>query len=123
MGSVYVTKAAFPVVKEKGYGRIVLTTSVSGLFGNFGQTNYSAAKLGIVGIMNSLKLEALNEVKCAALATRVGEGTSQSLPVEREVQEELIAELPGKVNVTLGAGVNPKEVARLIVFLGSGAAI
>ncbi len=59
MGSVYVTKAAFPVMKEKGYGRIVLTTSVSGLFGNFGQTNYSAAKLGIVGFMNSLKLEAL----------------------------------------------------------------
>jgi NAD(P)-dependent dehydrogenase (short-subunit alcohol dehydrogenase family) len=57
MGTVYVTKAAFPVMKEKGYGRIVLTTSGSGLFGNFGQTNYSAAKLGIVGFANSLKYE------------------------------------------------------------------
>jgi len=58
MGTVYVAKAAFPVMKEKGYGRIVFTTSGSGLFGNFGQTNYSAAKLGIVGFANSLKYEA-----------------------------------------------------------------
>ena len=58
LGSVYVTRAAFPVMKEKAYGRIVMTTSVAGLFGNFGQTNYSTAKLGIVGFMNSLKLEA-----------------------------------------------------------------
>jgi NAD(P)-dependent dehydrogenase (short-subunit alcohol dehydrogenase family) len=58
LGSVYVTRAALPVMKEKSYGRIVMTTSVAGLFGNFGQTNYSAAKMGVVGFMNSLKLEA-----------------------------------------------------------------
>jgi NAD(P)-dependent dehydrogenase (short-subunit alcohol dehydrogenase family) len=57
MGSVNVTRAAFPLMKERGYGRIVLTTSSSGLFGNFGQTNYGAAKLGLVGFMNTLKLE------------------------------------------------------------------
>ena len=57
MGSVNVTKAAFPVMKERGYGRIVLTSSSSGLYGNFGQTNYGAAKLGLVGFMNNLKLE------------------------------------------------------------------
>ena len=57
MGSVNMTKAAFPLMKEKGYGRIVFTTSSSGLYGNFGQTNYAAAKLGIVGFMNTLKLE------------------------------------------------------------------
>ena len=44
-------------MKQKGYGRIVMTTSIAGLFGNYGQTNYSAAKMGIVGFMNSLKLE------------------------------------------------------------------
>ncbi len=59
LGTVYVTKAAFPVMKDKRYGRIVMTTSASGLYGNFGQTNYAAAKLGIVGFMNSLKLEGL----------------------------------------------------------------
>jgi NAD(P)-dependent dehydrogenase (short-subunit alcohol dehydrogenase family) len=57
MGSVNVTKAAFPVMRDRGYGRIVLTTSSSGLYGNFGQTNYGAAKLGLVGFMNTLRLE------------------------------------------------------------------
>ena len=56
-GAFYVTQPAFRVMKENGYGRIVLTTSVSGLYGNFGQTNYSAAKMGIIGLMNTLKLE------------------------------------------------------------------
>ncbi|MBL7174492.1 MAG: SDR family oxidoreductase [Desulfobacteraceae bacterium] len=57
MGTVYVTKAAFPIMREKGYGRIVLATSTAALYGNFGQTNYTAAKMGIVGFMNSLKEE------------------------------------------------------------------
>ncbi len=57
LGSVYVTKAAFPRMLEQGYGRIVMTTSASGLYGNFGQTNYGAAKLGLVGLMNGLKEE------------------------------------------------------------------
>jgi NAD(P)-dependent dehydrogenase (short-subunit alcohol dehydrogenase family) len=52
-----VTRPAFEVMKEKGYGRIVMTSSAAGLYGNFGQTNYSAAKLGLVGLMNTLKLE------------------------------------------------------------------
>jgi len=55
LGTVYVTKAAFPVMKEKKYGRVVFTTSASGLFGNFGQTNYAAAKLGVVGFMNKFE--------------------------------------------------------------------
>jgi putative sterol carrier protein len=45
------------VMKENGYGRIVMTTSAAGLYGNFGQTNYSAAKMALVGLMNTLKLE------------------------------------------------------------------
>ncbi len=56
-GSRNVSKAAFPIMREKKWGRIVMTTSSAGLYGNFGQTNYSAAKLGIVGLANSLKLE------------------------------------------------------------------
>ncbi len=56
-GAYYVTRPAFIRMKEQGYGRIVMTTSAVGLFGNFGQTNYSAAKLGLVGLMNTLKLE------------------------------------------------------------------
>jgi NAD(P)-dependent dehydrogenase (short-subunit alcohol dehydrogenase family) len=57
MGSVYVTHAAWPILRAKTYGRVVLTSSSSGLYGNFGQTNYSAAKLALVGFMNTLRLE------------------------------------------------------------------
>jgi 3-hydroxy-3-methylglutaryl CoA synthase/NAD(P)-dependent dehydrogenase (short-subunit alcohol dehydrogenase family)/putative sterol carrier protein len=56
-GAYHVTRPAMVAMKEKGYGRIVMTTSGAGLYGNFGQTNYSAAKMGLVGLMNTLKLE------------------------------------------------------------------
>ncbi|MGB9499148.1 MAG: SDR family NAD(P)-dependent oxidoreductase [Dissulfuribacterales bacterium] len=56
-GAYNVTKPAFKVMREKGFGRIVMTTSAAGLYGNFGQTNYSSAKMGLVGLMNTLKLE------------------------------------------------------------------
>ena len=56
-GAFYVTKPAFLRMKEQAYGRIVLTASNSGILGNFGQTNYGAAKMGLVGFMNVLKLE------------------------------------------------------------------
>lgn len=57
LGTVYLTKAAFAAMQRNTYGRILLTTSTAGLYGNFGQTNYAAAKLGLVGFMNALKLE------------------------------------------------------------------
>jgi NAD(P)-dependent dehydrogenase (short-subunit alcohol dehydrogenase family)/acyl dehydratase/putative sterol carrier protein len=56
-GAYHVSRPAFIKMREQGYGRIVMTTSAAGLFGNFGQTNYSAAKMGLVGLMNTLKLE------------------------------------------------------------------
>jgi NAD(P)-dependent dehydrogenase (short-subunit alcohol dehydrogenase family)/acyl dehydratase/putative sterol carrier protein len=56
-GAYNVSRPAFTVMKEKGYGRIIMTTSAAGLYGNFGQTNYSAAKTGLIGLMNALKLE------------------------------------------------------------------
>ncbi len=57
MGAVYCTRAAWPHFKERHYGRIVMTSSGAGLFGNFGQSNYGAAKMALVGLMNVLKLE------------------------------------------------------------------
>ncbi len=56
-GAFNVTGPAFRTMRENGYGRIVMTTSAAGLFGNFGQTNYGSAKMGLVGMMNTLKLE------------------------------------------------------------------
>jgi len=58
-GAAYCTIAAWPHMKDANFGRIVMTTSAAGLFGNFGQGNYAAAKLGVVGLMNALKLEGL----------------------------------------------------------------
>jgi NAD(P)-dependent dehydrogenase (short-subunit alcohol dehydrogenase family) len=57
MGTVKPAKAVWEIMREQNYGRIVVTTSSTGLYGNFGQTNYGAAKLSLVGFMNSLKLE------------------------------------------------------------------
>ena len=57
MGSVYCTKAAWPIMQAQNYGRVVMTTSASGIFGNFGQSNYGAAKTGVVGLMNVLRQE------------------------------------------------------------------
>jgi NAD(P)-dependent dehydrogenase (short-subunit alcohol dehydrogenase family) len=57
MGTVICSKAVWAIMKEQQYGRIVNTTSVTGLYGNFGQTNYGAAKLGIIGFQHSLKEE------------------------------------------------------------------
>ena len=56
-GTVYCTKAAWPHMVTQQYGRIINTTSSSGLFGNFGQTNYGSAKMAVIGLMNSLKQE------------------------------------------------------------------
>jgi NAD(P)-dependent dehydrogenase (short-subunit alcohol dehydrogenase family) len=57
IGSVHVAKAVWPLMREQNYGRIVLTTSSSGLYGSFGQANYGAAKAAMLGLMNVLHLE------------------------------------------------------------------
>ncbi len=79
MGTMKPVKAAWEIMKAQNYGRIVVTTSSSGLYGNFGQTNYGAAKLGIVGFMNTLKIEGQkNNIHVNAVApfagTRMTEG-------------------------------------------------
>jgi NAD(P)-dependent dehydrogenase (short-subunit alcohol dehydrogenase family) len=56
-GAFYVSQPAFRAMKEKGYGRFIFTASTAGIFGNFGQTNYGAAKFGLVGLSNVLSIE------------------------------------------------------------------
>jgi len=80
MGSVYCTKEVWPIMRDQNYGRIVMTTSPSGLYGNFGQTNYGAAKLSLVGFMNSLKIEgAKNNVFTNAIAPVAATRMTESL--------------------------------------------
>ena len=57
MGAATCTKAVWDLMKEQQYGRIVMTSSSSGIYGNFGQANYGAAKMGLVGLMNVLHIE------------------------------------------------------------------
>jgi len=57
MGSVNCSLAVWPAMREQNYGRIIMTTSASGLYGNFGQSNYGAAKMAVAGLMNTLELE------------------------------------------------------------------
>jgi NAD(P)-dependent dehydrogenase (short-subunit alcohol dehydrogenase family) len=78
LGSIYVTHAAYPHMRDANYGRVLMVSSNSGLYGNFGQTNYSAAKMAVIGFMNTLKLEgARNNIVINALAplaaTRIAE--------------------------------------------------
>lgn len=84
MGSMICTKAVWELMREQNYGRILMTTSGTGLYGNFGQTNYGAAKLGLVGLMNSLSIEgAKNNIRintiAPAAATRM---TEDIMPAE-----------------------------------------
>ncbi|KAF0186276.1 MAG: short-chain dehydrogenase/reductase SDR [Hyphomonadaceae bacterium] len=68
-GSYVCIKAVWDIMKAQNYGRIVVTTSSTGLYGNFGQANYGAAKLALVGLMNTLKIEgAKNNIKVNAIA-------------------------------------------------------
>lgn len=68
-GAYNVTRPAFTKMREQGYGRIIVTTSAAGLHGNFGQANYSAAKMGLIGFMNTLKLEGeKHNIKANAIA-------------------------------------------------------
>ena len=60
-GSLNCTHSIFPIMREQEYGRIIFTSSASGVYGNFGQTNYGSAKMAMIGLMNTLKLEGQNK--------------------------------------------------------------
>jgi NAD(P)-dependent dehydrogenase (short-subunit alcohol dehydrogenase family) len=99
MGTVKPVKAAWEIMKAQNYGRIVVTTSSSGLYGNFGQANYSAAKLGLVGFMNTLKIEGQkNNIHVNAIAPVAATRMTENL-MPPEVLEKLKPEYvtPGVV--------------------------
>jgi len=103
-GTMNVTHAAWPLMREQGYGRIVNTASAAGLYGNFGQVNYGAAKLGILGLTHSLAQEGHKKgirVNCIA-------------PIAKSRMTETIG-LPEEVLSRL----EPKKVAPVVAYLAS----
>jgi len=93
LGAAYCSHAVWPIMREQNYGRILMTTSPTGLYGNFGQTNYGAAKLGQVGLMNSLKIEgAKNNIHTNTIAPVAATRMTENLMPE-EVLEKLGPEL------------------------------
>ncbi len=80
MGSVHCTKAVWAIMQQQNYGRIVFTSSSSGLYGNFGQSNYGAAKMAMVGLMNTLHLEgAKHNIHVNCLAPTAGTAMTEGL--------------------------------------------
>ena len=118
MGSVNVTKAAWPHMREQGYGRVIFTTSSSGLYGNFGQANYGAAKMALVGLMQTLALEGQKSgihVNCLApsAATQMTEGLYSDDDL-KGLSTDLVS--PGVV-----ALASEKAPTRTILLAGAGA--
>jgi NAD(P)-dependent dehydrogenase (short-subunit alcohol dehydrogenase family) len=117
MGAVNATKAVWPQMLAQRYGRVVMTTSSSGLYGNFGQSNYGAAKMALVGLMQTLALEGAKygvHVNCLAptAATGMTEGV---LPPE--ALAHLSAE---RVSPALLALVGDRAPSRMILLAGAG---
>jgi NAD(P)-dependent dehydrogenase (short-subunit alcohol dehydrogenase family) len=117
MGAVNATKAVWAHMQAQRHGRIVMTTSSSGLYGNFGQSNYGAAKMALVGLMQTLALEGANygvHVNCLAptAATGMTEGV---LPPEALAR--LSAE---RVSPALLALVGDEAPSRMILLAGAG---
>lgn len=103
MGTVKPVKALWEIFRTQNYGRIVVTTSSTGLYGNFGQANYGAAKLALVGLMNTLKLEgAKNDIRVNAISPVAATRMTESL-----MPPEMLAKL------------GPQEVTPGVVYLAS----
>ena len=98
-GTAYVTHAAWPIMYAKNYGRILFTSSTSGIFGNFGQANYGAAKMGMIGLMNVLAIEgASHNIKVNTLAPAAATRLTNTIPgVEEDLSNPDPARAPGLV--------------------------
>jgi NAD(P)-dependent dehydrogenase (short-subunit alcohol dehydrogenase family) len=115
-GSTICTRAVWPAMRERNYGRVLFTASSSGIYGNFGQANYGAAKAGMIGLMNVLHLEgAKNNIRVNILApTAATNMTAGLLPPQ-------MMELMAPETVTPAALFLVSEEAPSRVILGAGA--
>jgi NAD(P)-dependent dehydrogenase (short-subunit alcohol dehydrogenase family) len=135
MGAVNCSHAVWPIMRAQKYGRIVMTTSSSGLYGNFGQTNYGAAKMALVGLMQTLALEGAKDgirVNCLAptAATRMTEGLMPPAVLEKLAPQAVTpglihlvsADAPTRAILCAGAGTFERAYVTMTqgVHIGSG---
>ena len=117
MGAVHCTKAVWETMRAQNYGRVVMTTSSTGLFGNFGQSNYGAAKMALVGLMQTLSLEGAKygiRVNCLA-------PTAATRMTENLMPEAVLRQLEaGAVTPGLLALVADDAPTRMILCAGAG---
>lgn len=117
IGAFNCTKAVWEIMRQQHYGRIVFTTSSSGLYGNFGQANYAAAKMGVIGLMNTLHLEGMKYDICVnslapVAGTRMTEGIFRKELFDIFVPEAVSPGIvflcgpnaPSKITLSAGAG-------------------
>ncbi len=129
MGTVNCTKACWDIMREQAYGRIVVTTSSSGLYGNFGQSNYGSAKMAVIGLMNTLAQEgAKYDIKINALAPTAGTRMTEGLIPEKafdlltpETVTPAVLFLVSEdapTRTILGAGAGSFAVAKIVETAG-----
>ena len=118
MGTVNCTKACWDIMRDQGYGRVVVTTSSSGLYGNFGQSNYGSAKMGVIGLMNTLVQEGSKyDIRVNALAPTAGTRMTEGL-----IPEEAFALLtPETVTPAVLYMVSDDAPNKTIICAGAGA--
>ena len=130
MGAVHCCKAVWPYMNEQKYGRILMTTSSSGLYGNFGQSNYGAAKLALVGLMQTLSIEgAKNNIRVNSLAptaaTRMTEDLMPPAVLEALKPEAVVPAMlvlvseDAPTRTTLCAGAGSVEAAHITLTQGT----
>ena len=117
MGSVYCTKAVWEIMREQKYGRVVFTSSSTGLYGNFGQSNYGAAKMAMVGLMNTLHLEGDKyNIRVNCLAPAAGTAMTEGLFPEKAF--DLLS--PETVSPGVVFLVAPDAPSRKVLAAGGG---
>ncbi len=117
-GAANCAKAVWPTMREQNYGRILLTTSASGLFGNFGQANYGAAKAGLIGLMNVLHLEgAKNDIRVNALAPTAATAMTEGMFSDEQVR------LMGPETITPAVLYLTSEDAPSRMIMGAGGGV
>jgi NAD(P)-dependent dehydrogenase (short-subunit alcohol dehydrogenase family) len=118
LGTAYATHAVWPVMREQGYGRVLMTSSSSGLGGNFGQANYAAAKAGIVGLAKTLSLEgAKHNIRVNLIAPSAGTRMTEDIFPEEAFNAFTLE------SVAAAAGFLVSEDAPSHVMMGAGGGV